>query len=247
MRLLLVLCLLAGPAQAQRVVSLNLCTDDYLVLLAPAKIVALSPLARDPALSAVADEAAKIPWVRPDAEAVLALHPDLILAGPYGAQTTLAALESRGLRVERTGFPQDFPAIRAETRRLAAILGVGATGETLLARMDARLAAVRPRPPLRTIGLGPRGYAAGPGSLQDAVLRAAGLANIGQAGRLSLEAVAAHPPALLVVGEAPKTPSLATDLLLHPVLRGIPRKTFPPATMICAGPWTADAVAALAE
>ena len=36
------------------VVSLNLCTDQMLVLLAPEKVAALSPLARDPALSFVA-------------------------------------------------------------------------------------------------------------------------------------------------------------------------------------------------
>ena len=44
----------AGAAIPERVVSLNLCTDQMLVLLAPEKVLALSPLARDPALSFVA-------------------------------------------------------------------------------------------------------------------------------------------------------------------------------------------------
>ncbi len=238
--------MLAGSAHAERIVSLNLCTDDYLVLLAPEKIAALSPLARDPSLSVVAGAAARMPWVRADAEAVIALHPDLVLAGPFGAQTTLAALAARGLRIERTELPQDFAGIRAETVRMAALLGAPAKGAALIAAMDRRLAAIPPQPPLRALGMQARGYIAGPGSLEDAVLRAAGLVNEGKGGRMGLEAIVAHPPDLLVVAQAPATPSLATDLLRHPVLRGIPVRAIPPALLACAGPWTADAVALLA-
>ena len=238
--------LVALPAQAQRVVSLNLCTDQFLVLLAPDRAVALSPLARDPALSFVARQAAAMDWVRPDAEAVLRLKPDLVLAGPFGARTTLAALERRGIRVERTVMPQDFAAIRAETRRFAALLGAEAKGEALLAEMDQMLAAVPKRPPIRALALQARGYTAYPGSLEDSVLAAAGLVDMGAGRRLGLEAIAADRPGLLVTAAAPDYPSLATDMLLHPVLRGIPRRTWQPALLACGGPWTASAVAALA-
>jgi iron complex transport system substrate-binding protein len=245
--LLLALLLLAWPAQAARVVSLNLCTDDYLVLLAPEDAVALSPLATDPSLSVVAAMARGMPWVRANAEAVLLLRPDLVLAGPYGAATTLATLERHGLRVERTGLPQSFAAIRAETRRMAAVLGVPARGEALLADMDATLAAIPPRPPIRALYLEARGYTVGPGSLEDAVLRAAGFFDVGAGGRPGLEAIVADPPQLLVVAEAEGFPSLATELLQHPALRGIPRRTVPPALLACGGPWTARAAASLAR
>jgi iron complex transport system substrate-binding protein len=244
---LLALLLFAWPAQAVRVVSLNLCTDDYLVLLAPDDVVALSPLAADPSLSVVAEAARAMPWVRADAEAVLMLHPDLVLAGPYGAATTLAALERRGLRVERTGLPQDFSGIRAETRWLAAVLGVPARGEALLAAMDATLAAIPARPPIRALYLEARGYTVGPASLEDAVLRAAGLVNVGAGGRPGLEAIVANPPQLLVVADPAKFPSLATELLQHPALAGIPRRSVPPALLACGGPWTARAAELLAQ
>ena len=246
-RTALLVLLLACPAHAARMVSLNLCTDDYLVLLAPEQVVALSPLAADPALSVVADAARAMPWVRADAEAVLLLHPDLVLAGPYGAATTLAALQRHGLRIERTGLPQDFSAIRAETRRMAAILGVHARGEALLAEMDARLAAIPPRPPIRALYLEARGYTVGPGSLEDTVLRAAGFADVGAGGRPGLEAIVENPPQLLVVADPAKYPSLATELLQHPALRKIPRRTVPPALLACGGPWTARAAALLAK
>lgn len=236
------------PAAAARVVSLNLCTDEFLLLLAPEQAVAVSFLATDPSMSVVAAAARLLPQVRADAEAVLALHPDLVLAGPYGAQTTLALLERRGQRVERLGMPQDFAAIRAETRRAAAVLGVPARGEALLAQMQARLDAVPPQAaPVRAVFLQARGYVAGPGSLAGAVLRAAGLADAGSGGQPGLEALVMHPPGLLVSATAPDFPALATDLLRHPALAGIPRREVAPALLLCGGPWTAEAVAALAR
>jgi iron complex transport system substrate-binding protein len=241
------LLLLAAPARAGDVVSLNLCTDDFLVKLAPARVAALSPLARDPALSVVASAAAHLPWVRADAEAVLRLHPALVLAGPYGAQTTLAALRRAGLRVVETRLPDSFPEIRAETMRLAVLLGVPARGAALLARMNARLAGIHRTPRLRALPLAPRGYSSGPGTLEDAVLRAAGLVNMATGRRLGLEAILVDRPNLLVVASTPEFPSLATDMLRHPALRGIPRRRLPPALLACGGPWTARAVQLLAQ
>jgi hypothetical protein len=78
------------------------------------------------------------------------------------------------------------------------------------------------------------------------VLQAAGLVNIARGRRLGLEAILAERPALLVVPTAPGFPSLATDMLRHPALRGIARVAVPPALLACGGPWTARAVTLLA-
>lgn len=248
--LLLALFLLSASRTfgATRVVSLNLCTDQYLVLLAPEKIAALSPLAHDPALSFVARRAASLPVVRPSAEAVLRLHPDLILAGPYGAQATVALLQSEGIAVERIDLPHNFSAIRAQTLRLAVLLGVPERGAALVAAMDATLESVRPPPRPRTaIAWEPRGFTDGPATLTGAILRAAGLTNLSDGRRLGLEALMRLKPGLLIVPQAPDFPSLGTDLLQSPVLAAIPRRTLPPALTVCAGPFTAQAVAMLAR
>ena len=243
--------LLASPCRSQpvnRVVSLNLCTDQLLVLLAPEKVVALSPLARDPALSFVAEAAASLATVRASAEAVLRLAPDLVLAGPFGAQTTLSLLEARGLRVVRAGLPQNFEEIRAETRMLADLFGVPERGAALIAEMDKRLATLpRPAHRLRALAWEARGYTAGPGTLKDAVLREAGFVNVSDGRRIGLEALVAHPPDLIVVPTPAAWPSLATDLLQHPATANIPRRYLPPALTICAGPFTAEAAVLLAQ
>jgi iron complex transport system substrate-binding protein len=237
-------CLAAGAAN--RVVSLNLCTDQMLVLLAPEKVAGLTPLARDPALSFVASQAAHLPIVRASAEAVLALRPDLILAAPYGAQNTLALLEQEGTPVLRIDLAQDFAGIRRQTRVLAAALGVPQRAEALLAAMDATLAALpHPDREFRALVWEPRGLTAGHGTLMDAVLRSAGLVNASDGRRVGLEALLRNPPDLLIVPETPEFPSLATALLDHPALTGLRRRAIPPALTICAGPFTAEAAALL--
>ncbi|HUZ64312.1 MAG TPA: ABC transporter substrate-binding protein [Acetobacteraceae bacterium] len=251
-RLALALVLLAAPARAaQRVVSLNLCTDQMLVLLAPAQVAALSPLSRDPSISFVAARAAHLPVVRPSAEAVLALHPDLVLATRWGAQQTVALLAARGVRVVRVGLPEDFAAIRRQVAHLARVLGVQARGAALIARMDARLAALpRPSHPVRALVWEPNGWGDGAGTLAASVLRAAGLVNAAPfrgAGRIGLERLVAHPPDLLIVPAAPRFPSLATNLFHDPALARIRRVAIPPDLMICGGPFTARAASLLAR
>ncbi len=241
--------LLPIPSQAaRRVVSLNLCTDQMLVLLAPEKIAALSDLSRDPTLSFVATDAVRYPQVRASAEAVLALRPDLILAARYGAQTTVALLERRGVPVRRLALPEDFPGIARLTHDAAQALGVPERAEPLIAAMRVTLADVEP-PNHRTTAIAwePRGYTAAATSLMGAVLTAAGLTNAATGQRLGAEALLRHPPDLLIVPDTPVFPSLATDLLDAPALRGIPRRALPPALTICAGPFTAQAVALLAR
>jgi hypothetical protein len=81
----------------------------------------------------------------------------------------------------------------------------------------------------------------------DAILRSAGLINASDGHRVDLEALLRHPPDLLVLPAAPEFPSLATDLMDHPALAGIHRRAVPSALTICAGPFTAEAVALLAQ
>jgi iron complex transport system substrate-binding protein len=234
------------PAWAvERVVSLNLCTDQWLVLLAPEKVAALSTLARDSALSFVAVKAKGLPEVRASAEAVMALRPDLVLGARFGARTTLSLLEREGVRVERIDLPVDFPGIRAALRVTAALLGVPERAEPLIAAMDAGLPV--PGPSVKALVWEPRGWTAGPDGLMGAVLRASGLVNVGAGGRVGLEALLRHKPALLVLPKDGAGESLATEMLRHPALRRIPVKAVSMALTICPGPFTAGAVAELAR
>ena len=77
--------------------------------------------------------------------------------------------------------------------------------------------------------------------------QAAGLTNAANGGRMGIETLLRHPPDLLILPDTPTFPSLATEMLRAPVLASIPRRYLPPALTLCAGPWSARAVAMLAR
>ena len=64
---------------------------------------------------------------------------------------------------------------------------------------------------------------------------------------MGIEALAAHPPDILVSPSTPAYPSLATTMLRHPALAGIRRIDIDPAWLACPGPWSTRAVTALAQ
>ena len=242
---------LVAPAEAapSRVVSLNLCADQLLVLLLPReRIAALSPLATDPTLSAVADRAHGIPRVRPAAEAVLPLAPDLAVAGPWGGAGAAAALARRGVPVIRLGLADGFGAIEEQLLRVGEAVGESEKARALAAEMQAALAAIPRREGARPRALvwQARGFAPGRGTLADSVLAAAGFDNAAPYagyGFVPLERVLAAPPDLLVTARPGGPTSLSTALTHHPAIAraGIPRATIDEALLACGSPYAARA------
>jgi iron complex transport system substrate-binding protein len=99
------------PAAAdapRRVVSFNLCADQLVLALADAdQIAGLSPYAADPNLSVMADKARAFPRLDWQAEATIALQPDLVLIGPNDRSVTRRMLAAQGMRVAEVGFVAD--------------------------------------------------------------------------------------------------------------------------------------------
>ena len=160
-----------GDALPKRIVSLNLCTDQILVDLVPRqRIAAVSHLAADPLVSAVAEKARGIPWTRGEAEVVLSYAPDLVIAGEYTTPATVALLERLGLKVMKVPLASDIAGLRAVTYQIADAVGARDAADALLAEFDRRLRAVTvphvPNMPTAVV-YQVNGLAAGPGSLAD--------------------------------------------------------------------------------
>lgn len=253
-----------APAHAdgvpQRIVTLNACADQIVVDLVPReRIRAVSHLAADPLVSAVAEKARGIPWTRGNAEEVLAFQPDLVIAGEYTTPATVALLERLGIKILKVPGASDFEGVRAVTRLIADAVGEREQGERMLSDFDRRISATsldestRPTAVVYQVN----NLAAGPGSIADNVLRAAGFANLtaelnlGPGGQLPLEALVADPPDLIVLsGPIGEYRTVVADNLRHPALAALMRTrkttTLPWRLWLCATPHLAEAVEHLA-
>lgn len=243
----------ASPA---RIVSMNLCVDQYLIALADkSQIGALSRFARDPAMSFYARKAKAYPISRATIEEVLALRPDMVFASPYRSKAAFAPLERRGVRILEVGSADTFEDVVAQTRLIAAAVGHPERGEALVSDMRRRLAAVEARPKASGVAAyyQRRGYLTGTGTLVDEMMRRAGLQNLaaklrlGPLARLPLESIiAARPDYLILEADAKAQSDNGTALLFHPALSRVIAKNrrlvIPQAATVCGGPFFPEAV-----
>lgn len=244
-----------------RVVSLNLCADELVVRLADREqVAAVTWLARDPRGSTVAGEAAGVPVTRGLSEEIVALRPDLVIAGAFTTRTTVGLLRRIGFPPLELGVPTDFDGVRAQIRTVAAALGHPERGTAMVADLDARLVSAEPQRPtrLRALVMRPNAFTVAPGSLGDAIIRSAGLVNVAaelgrdRFGQVPLEAAVLADADLIVLDAYdPGTPSLADALLRHPVLAALAREgrtvSIPNQLWTCPGPQVAEVVARLAQ
>ena len=253
----------SGASAPQRVVSTELCTDEYVFRLVPrAHIAALSFLAADshPIVSTIHDEVKGIALTRGSAEDVLSLKPDMVVLYRGQNPRLKAQLMESGTPFVEIADANSLADVRKVTRDLGAALGAPQRAAELIAQMDASLAAasaIAPHPPVRTLIYEPNGYANSSG-VSDEILHAAGLSDIasqmGQTrlGTIPVEAVVASPPQLLILSAAHEGAPSRGDLILnHPALRALPRSTMVAGAeltpLLCAGPWSVDAAAPLAR
>ncbi|MDY7099310.1 MAG: ABC transporter substrate-binding protein [Pseudomonadota bacterium] len=237
-------CSAAPQPQAKNgptIVSLNPCLDAILVEVArPEQIGALSHYSHDPASSSIAQNIArKYPVTGGTAEEIIAINPDLVLASTFIAPATKAALEKAGLRVETFGSPASVDESTDQVSALAQLIGREDAGRQLVDRISASLALPDPSSrPITALLWQPGEIVAGDASLIWDQLRHHGLSNhaadmgLGQADRVSLEAVLADPPQLLLIagGAAGQSHPLLDRLADTHVVQ------FDPSLFYCGGP-----------
>jgi len=251
-----------GGAKPQRIVSINLCLDQLVLMLAdPEHIQSLTFLSLDPAYSFMHEEAANVLVINHGAaEEILPLEPDIVLAGQFSASFAVQMLQRTGYHVEVLNIPSNFEEVRAHIRHVGDLLGEQERAEALVAEMDATLAAIPPADPaaapVAAVYL-PNGFTAGPGTFYHEAMVAAGLHNMAEDvgisywGYMSMEHLLLAKPEIIISGGFhPNRPSIAEAVIAHPAMRksGATAKILEvPARMWdCAGPMNAEAARILA-
>ena len=166
------------PAALPRVVSINPCVDAVLMQIAePAQIAAISHYSQDPrATSIPLDQARRFAATSGTAEEVVALAPDIVIAGSHVAPSTISALHRMNIPLIQIGVPESIDESSAQVRTIAAAIRQPARGEALVARIDDAVrtaSASSAAPPGALIWQG-GGLVPGDGTLASELLRVTG-------------------------------------------------------------------------
>ena len=247
----------------QRIVSLNLCTDQLLFeLVDEPRILLLSQLAADESLSFYADRAKQKPRFNGSVEAILALEPDLVLAGSQASYGPVSTLQRVGVNVAVIEMPESIEGTISLIHQIADLVGESDKGHVLASSTLARLESIQTQPkasnpPLAVIYL-PNGLSPGPGTLKHELVTLAGFRNLAAElgfsgyGTINIETLLKAKPGLVIVDSADlEHASLAQQLLHHPALESAAQKTailkIPTPTWICAGPQIIHAARTLSD
>jgi iron complex transport system substrate-binding protein len=186
-------------ASAVQLASLNLCSDEYALLLAhPGEVVSVSRLSQDPAESALAPLARRATPNRGRLEDIVATRPTVVLTMGGGGRSSAAIARALGLTVIDLPQPATIADVGANITRVATALGDRSRAAPWLQR----LARLQSRPPTQrdAIYLGHGGLSQSPGSLGATWMALAGLRQRSlPAGRATLETFATRPPQVLLL------------------------------------------------
>ena len=159
------------PPNPSRVVSLISAADEVLMDMGlEDRVIALSLFADDERISNVLHRGQEIPnRVRADAEQILVLQPDLVIASAFNRPETLALLTYGDIPIARLMPPSTLQDVRSSIRQIGSLMGTESRAETPIERLNATLASARGlaegRSAPRVLFYSASGYTAGTGTL----------------------------------------------------------------------------------
>ena len=253
--LLLPITLSAAPPQ--RIVSINVCTDQLLLNLVPReRIASLSYIAADSRTSGIAQDVGGIHLNHGVAEEIVSLAPDLILTGEFGLRPTVTVLRRLGYAILEVPMASTLDDVAQNIMTLGRELEVEAQATALVADFKRRLERLSYRAegarPL-FVNYDANGWTTGQTGLLADIVHRAGLATPGdilgfeQANKLSLETLLLLRPALIDLGYPwDDPPALASELRRHPALAAVMRSAetleIPDSAWLCGTAHSLDAL-----
>lgn len=250
----------AAFSAPQRVVSINLCTDQLAILLAaPGQLVSVTNLAQDPASSVMVEQAMAYPSNQGLAEEVYLLKPDLVLAGRFTAQATVSMLERLGIPVVIFDPAYSLDDVRQGMIDMGRALHREAEAQAMADAFSADLSRLRISATranlLSAATWAANGYTSGDQSLAGEIIEAAGFhhlaAELGMpmGGMLPLEALVMANPDLVISDKPHRGASRAEESLTHPAFMALGgnRAVLQDADWVCGLPSVLQAARQLAD
>ena len=214
-------------AAPQRVVSLNLCTDELALLLTPkGKLASVTILAADRQETMLVGRAVGIPTNNGRMDSVAAIRPDLVLTGGFSNRYATELAARLGSKVVDVRPANTLGELRSNIRNVAQAVYNTELGDRIIAALDADLDKV-PVKRQSAVLLSGGGYTVRTSGLSATLLRHAGLEQMSFPGdRASIEQLIANPPKVIVITHYRATQSSRyQSWLAHPALRKLPKST----------------------
>lgn len=261
-----ILILIALPffahGKPQRIVSIGLCSDQLLLMLAEREqIASLSNWVLDEGMSYMRNTVGDIPINHASIEEIIRFEPDLVLASEFVGRDTMQLLQRLGYPAVQLPVPTSVEETYDLIREIGRLTGNSTRAEETISAMRGKLDEIRSRyaarPQKTFIIYGPNGFTIGSNTLEDEIFEHAGYRNLaaemGIEGfqSISLERlIAADPDVLQIDRNLSQQDALATSQLAHPVIEKIIRQRepldIPLRLRICAGPMITEAVEMMA-
>ena len=233
---------LDGPPQ--RIHTLSLGHDEIIAaLIGPGRFSGIGSFTANATYSNIASEVGGLTKVKRDAEEVLGLDPDLVIASKYSNADLVDLIKEAGVPVARTALESSTSGNIPNILLLGYMLGAEDRAQALIADIKKRIAVVSDRIPpgddpsrpamLAIARFSDTISAAGGGSTEGGIIEAAGGVNAaardGIDGHqpISVESIAAmNPDVILITQPEPGAGVLRDELLAEPALALVPAITF---------------------
>jgi len=245
----------ASASNLPRVVSVNACTDQLVMLLAdPGQVISLSQLSDDPRASVLTETARQFSKNNGQAESIAVDNPDVVVANVYDDPSLIGLLRAIGIEVVQFPVTTALSDIPDEIRMMGDILKQQARADEIASDLERDLAALTEpddTAPLAAFFF-PNGYALGAGTLSHDIVTAAGARNLSVElgfqgnGTLSLEQVILNQPDLLIGARPFDGFSLSENMATHPALSAFPVLNTS-VDWVCGTPFVMRAVSEVAD
>lgn len=210
----------------ERIVSLNVCTDELLLQLAePAQIAGVTRLHHSPLAQAVLKRHSEIARLDSNIESLIKVQPSVVLAGPFSNQLLVEELKRLKVFVMNVAVPRNWNELVAVAEQITELT----KQKEKLKRFREQIEMLKKKKHApkwkgeRAVFWSAAGHVAGRRTFEDTILETLGMTNaVKEEGYafMSLEnLIALNPQIILVTQNSQNKNSWSHDTLFHPALK----------------------------
>ena len=240
---------------ADRVVSINLCTDQLAMMVADTdQLISVSFLATEARFSAMSEEAKTYRINHGFAEEIYMMNPDLVLAGTFSSSATTDMLRRLNIPVRAFKPANSIADVGELLEEMGRVLGRESKAKHIADAYNMKVASLqeeistRPKAALYYAN----SYTLGNKSLAGQILFAAGFDNIAASagvasgGYLPLEILAVLEPDAVITSRPYRRISRAEEVIIHPLIKRMRKelnsRVFTDQDWICGTPFVLRAI-----